>query len=80
MFSFQMAKVRRMLTEILLEVTNEEIEDISREVMKKEHQKALKGIAVLSAMHIYARYPRKVTRLVIMTLRQNRIIQSSKMI
>ncbi len=39
-----MVKVRRMLTEILLEVTNEEIEDIAREVIKKEKQRALKGI------------------------------------
>jgi hypothetical protein len=43
-----MVKVRRMLTEILLGVTNEEIEDIVHEVVKKERQKALKGIHMFS--------------------------------
>ncbi len=38
-----MQKVRRWLTEILLDVTNEETEAVAREVMNREKRKKAKG-------------------------------------
>ena len=40
---FQMVKVKKTLTEVLLEVTNNEIMDIAREVYNKAKSKAAKG-------------------------------------
>lgn len=42
-FLLQMMRVRRMLTEVLLEVTNEEIDAIAQEVHHKERSRASKG-------------------------------------
>ena len=39
----QMLKVRRMLTEILLSVTDDEVEDIAKEVYRKAKETASKG-------------------------------------
>ena len=38
-----MQKVRRWLTEILLDVTNEETESVAREVLTREKRKKAKG-------------------------------------
>ena len=40
----QLLDMRKMLTEVLLTVTSEEMEDVAREVYAKERAKASKGI------------------------------------
>ena len=42
-FALQLLAMRKMLTEVLLTVTSEEIEDVAREVIAKEKTKAAKG-------------------------------------
>lgn len=44
--SYQMMKVRRMLTEILLEVTDSEVYDIARSVYNKARAKSSKGRSI----------------------------------
>ena len=45
--SLQMMKVKRMLTETLLEVTNYEIRAVATEVLERERRRANKGKSVL---------------------------------
>lgn len=42
-FQYQMMKVRKMLTEILLDVTNSELKSVCKEVLLKEKSRAAKG-------------------------------------
>lgn len=58
-----MLKVRRMLTEVLLEVTESEIQQVARDVYKKARAKASKGTTLFCSRHhlvkqlTFAKYP-----------------------